>query len=97
MGSSAKVSVVPMNSGITTPHKVDSTIEIETVDLDTALASEDRIDWILIDVENFEVSVINGATKTLEIHSPNIILEADHCGNVKAVKLLLESQKYTYF
>ena len=87
------LSVVPMNSGITTPHKIDSTIEIETVDLDTELASEDRIDWILIDVENFEVSVLNGATRTLEKHSPNIILEADH-GNVKDVKHLLENQHY---
>jgi FkbM family methyltransferase len=88
------LSVVPMNSGITTPHKVDSTIEVETVDLDTELASEDRVDWILVDVENFEVSVLKGAVKTLAKHSPKIIIEVDH-GNVRAVEHLLENQSYS--
>ena len=57
-----------MESGITTiPNRKDlnSTIEIETIDLDTALIMENKIDWLLIDVEGFEVNVLNGARNLL--------------------------------
>jgi FkbM family methyltransferase len=68
IGESKKVlyglSEVPMESGITTASNrkdLNSTIEIETIDLDTALIMENKIDWLLIDVEGFEVNVLNGA------------------------------------
>jgi hypothetical protein len=54
---SYSLSTDPMLSGITIPAGiVNSTIETESIDLITALAMEDRVDWLIIDVESFEVS-----------------------------------------
>lgn len=69
------LSVAPMNSGINPHHEVDSIIESETIDLDSILAMEDRVDWLLIDVEGYEVNVVEGARKVIQRCLPKIIIE----------------------
>lgn len=88
------LSVIPMNSGVTTPHKIESIIETESVDLDTVLASENRINWLLIDVEGFEVNVLMGARTILRKYSPKIIIEADHI-NFEKVNEILKNEGYS--
>jgi FkbM family methyltransferase len=56
-------------------YKSSSSIKIQIVDLDTALAMESKIDWLLIDVNTFEVNVLNGARNILRKHAPKIIIE----------------------
>lgn len=84
-----------MLSGVTiSPDKIQSTIETESIDLDTALSMEYRVDWLIIDVESFEVSALNGARKTLKKHSPKIIIEV-HQHNFDKVNEILTNEKYT--
>lgn len=68
----------PMHSSFipTNNTKIGSVLETESIDLDTALAGEDRVDWLIIDVEGFEAEVLTGAIKTLTEHSPRIIVES---------------------
>ena len=55
------LSVIPIISGIALPAaKLDCTIETGSFDLDTALAMEYGVDWLIIDLEGFEVNVLNG-------------------------------------
>jgi FkbM family methyltransferase len=90
-----RLSTVPMLSGVTiSPDKIQSTIETESIDLDTALSMEYRVDWLIIDVESFEVSALNGARKILKKHSPKIIIEV-HQHNFDKVKEILTNEKYT--
>ena len=60
---------------VTKPAKPNSTIEIETIDLDTALDMENRVDWLLIDVLGSEGNVLNGAKSILRKYSPKILIE----------------------
>jgi hypothetical protein len=85
-----------MESGITTTNGKDlhSTIEIETIDLDTALIMENKIDWLLIDVEGFEVNVLNGAINILRKYSPKIIIEVFH-HNIDKVNEILRNEGYS--
>jgi FkbM family methyltransferase len=74
----------------------------ETVDLDTYLKQEVKIDWLIIDAEGFEANVLNGAKKILRNNKPKIIVEAYKTDEVKdilidegyTVKLLYD--KYYY-
>jgi FkbM family methyltransferase len=89
------LSTVPMLSGITiSPDKVHSTIETESIDLDTALSMEYRVDWLIIDIESFEVNALNGARKILKKFSPKIIIEV-HQHNFDKVNEILTSEKYS--
>ena len=90
------LSAVPMESGIITrPHKdLNFTIEIESIDLDTVLLMENKIDWLLIDVEGFEVNVLNGARSILRKYSPKIIIEVFH-HNFDIVKEILTDEGYS--
>jgi FkbM family methyltransferase len=90
------LSDIPMESGITnTPIKdLDSTIELESIDLDTALIMENKIDWLLIDVEGSEVNVLNGARSILRNYSPKIIIEVFHY-NVDKVNEILMKEGYS--
>ena len=36
---------------------------------------EYRVDWLIIDVEGFEVNVLNGARNILQKYLPKIIIE----------------------
>jgi FkbM family methyltransferase len=68
----------------------DSTAEVETVDLDSMLINEKRIDWLLIDAEGYEVNVLNGATCTLRKHSPKIIIEIQPENRESVNKILID-------
>jgi hypothetical protein len=59
--------------------------------LDTALALENRVAWLIIDVEGYEVNVLNAARSILQKYSPKIIIEAHH---VDKVKEILKSERY---
>jgi FkbM family methyltransferase len=86
----------PMLSGIALSglsEKDRSTIEAETIDLDTALVRENRIDWLLIDSEGYEVSVLNGARNILRKHSPKILIEIQP-QNYNTVKKILMDEGY---
>jgi FkbM family methyltransferase len=81
------LSTVPMLSGISIPAGlVHSTIETQSIDLDTALSMENRVDWLIIDVESFEVNVLNGARIILRKYSPKII---------DKVKEILKNEEYS--
>lgn len=85
----------PASTVITRPDNThSSTIEMESVDLDTALAKENKIDWLLIDVVGFEVSVFNGARNTLRNHSPKIIFESP-IYNYDKINKILTSEGYS--
>jgi FkbM family methyltransferase len=48
---------------------------VNTIDLDSVLLKEDRVDWIKIDVEGHEMDVLEGAMQTIRIHKPKIVTE----------------------
>jgi FkbM family methyltransferase len=77
----------PMESGIISSNDSYTTVEVESVDLDSALAEESKIDWVIIDVEGFEVSVLNGARNTLSKFHPDIIIEVKNLDKVKEILL----------
>ena len=82
---------------ITSPDKFNShvieTMEAESIGLDDALSSENKIDWLLIDVVGFEVNVLNGARKILRMYSPKIIIEP-LTQNVDKVNEILTEEGY---
>ena len=90
------LSDIPMESGIITTinRDLNSTIESESIDLDTALIMENKIDWLLIDVEGFEVNVLNGAINILRKYSPKIIIEVFH-HNIDKVNEILRNEGYS--
>lgn len=69
-----KLAEVPMNSSIT-DSVTDNVIEINGIDLYSILADEEKLDWLLIDVEGYEVNVLRGASKILQKYSPKLIIE----------------------
>jgi FkbM family methyltransferase len=93
---SYRLSVDPQESGVVSAldKETDSIVETECIDLDSALAIEHRIDWLLIDVEGFELDVLNGAKRLLQKHSPQIIFES-HSQDSAGVINLLEKQGYS--
>jgi FkbM family methyltransferase len=68
--------------------------QVECIDLDTALALEDKVDWLLIDTEGYEVDVLTGARSLLQKFSLKIIIEV-HPANVSKVNILLKNQGYS--
>ena len=95
---SYNLSVIPMYSGVNINNNVDSaieTIEIQSIDLDTALSMENKVDWLIIDVEGFEINVLNGARNILKKYSPKIIIEAHHVDKVKDI-LINEGYSITF-
>ncbi len=60
---------------VTKPAKANSALKIETIDLDTALDMENRVDWLLIDVLGSEGNVLNGAKNILGKYAPKILIE----------------------
>jgi FkbM family methyltransferase len=69
-------------------------VETESIDLDTALAMESKINWLLIDVNGFELNLLNGARNILRRHSPRIIIEPKYY-NVDKVNEILIKEGYT--
>jgi FkbM family methyltransferase len=91
------LSQTPMHSGIDNPvreHKTNSFIKVDMVDLDTEISMEGQINWLLIDVEGLEISVLNGARSLLMTYQPNIIIEIFE-PNVAQVISFLNGLGYT--
>jgi FkbM family methyltransferase len=83
----------PMDSGINASKKIETIINIEGIDLDAALIIENRVDWLLIDVEGFEVDVLKGASNILQKYHPKIIIEIASY-NLKSVNVILTVEGY---
>jgi FkbM family methyltransferase len=83
----------PMDSGINASKKIETIINIEGIDLDAALIRENRVDWLLIDVEGFEVDVLKGASNILQKYHPKIIIEIASY-NLKSVNMILTAEGY---
>jgi FkbM family methyltransferase len=91
------ISSAPAFSNISSSNTLDQgtgCVEIESIDLDTALAMENRLDWLLVDIEGFEVNALNGARKTLETLSPKIIVETYH-NHKDEVSTILTNEGYS--
>ena len=85
------ISSAPALSKISSSNTLDqgtACVETESIDLDTALALEDRLDWLLVDIEGFEVSALNGARNILERLSPKIIIETSYNNNDEVNRIL---------
>lgn len=81
----------------------DFQIEIDTLDNLVGTKLPDRIDLIKIDVEGFELRVLEGAIKYLTEHNPVLFIELDNYNlleqsdSAKALISFLEDQRYTCF
>jgi FkbM family methyltransferase len=67
---------------------------VNTIDLDSVLLKEDRVDWIKIDVEGHELDVLEGAMQTIRMHKPKIIIEI-WPRNLEKVKTMVHSFGYS--
>ncbi len=67
---------------------------VDTIDLDSVLSKEDRIDWIKIDVEGHELDVLKGAMQTIRLHKPKIIIEL-LSRNLQRLKTIAHSLGYS--
>jgi FkbM family methyltransferase len=67
---------------------------VNTTDLDSVLLKEDRVDWIKIDVEGHEVDALEGATQTIRVHKPKIIIEI-WPKNMAKIKTMVHSFGYS--
>jgi FkbM family methyltransferase len=88
-------SAAPTTLNNTEGNHRDSNVEVEIIDLDTALFTEDRINWLLIDAEGNEINILNGARNIMRKYSPKIIIEIQP-ENLDAVKkILIEEGPYS--
>ncbi|ROM29264.1 hypothetical protein BK645_09855 [Pseudomonas protegens] len=53
-------------------------VEVKTIDDTFSTLGLDRLDFMKIDVEGFELEVLEGAAKTLQQYKPRVILEMNH-------------------
>jgi FkbM family methyltransferase len=83
----------PMNAKIATDHS-NKVITVNTTTLDLVSAHEEKVDWLIIDVEGSEVGVLNGGTEFFKKFSPRIIIEVDD-SNIVTIHKILEIQGYT--
>jgi FkbM family methyltransferase len=67
---------------------------VNTIDLDSVLLKEDRIDWIKIDVEGHELDVLEGAMQTIHMYKPKIIIEI-WPRNMEKIKTMAHSFGYS--
>ena len=63
------------NSSIVDSGASGDVLDIPVTTLDDELGAIEKIDFIKIDVEGYEVSVLNGARKIIEKHRPAILVE----------------------
>ncbi len=88
------------SSGITVlenvkqPNNNNNTYVVNTIDLDSELLKEDRIDWIKIDVEGHELDVLEGAMQIIQMYKPKIIIEL-MSGNLQKMKTMAHSFGYS--
>jgi FkbM family methyltransferase len=67
--------------------------DVEVIALDEALRNEPQVDIIKIDVEGFEVRVLEGARATIDRHRPIIYVESNQ-RDFAAVCNILEEARY---
>ena len=91
-----KLSQDPPTSGIVKIDKNETVLEMEAIDLDTALSDQNltKIDWLKIDVEGHEVEVLKGSKTTLKKFSPKIIIEMFNKTTIKEAIKILELEGY---
>ncbi|MGX1186648.1 FkbM family methyltransferase [Pseudomonas sp. F-14 TE3623] len=53
-------------------------VEVKTIDETFATLGLDRLDFMKIDVEGFELEVLEGALQTLSKYKPRVVLEMNH-------------------
>jgi FkbM family methyltransferase len=75
-------------------HHDNNIYLVNTIDLDSVLLKEDRIDWIKIDVEGHELDVLEGAIQTIHKHKPKIIIEL-MSRNLQKIKTMAHSFAYS--
>lgn len=63
------------NSSIVNENNTEAVLEINVTTLDIEFATISHIDFVKIDVEGYEVNVLNGAKKIIEKHQPAILVE----------------------
>jgi FkbM family methyltransferase len=63
------------NSNIVNADTYGDVLDIPVTTLDNEFAGINKIDLIKIDVEGYEVNVLNGAIKIIEMHRPAILVE----------------------
>ena len=63
------------NSNIVSGSVAEDMIDIPVTTLDIEFASCNKVDFIKIDVEGYEVSVLNGAVKLIDRHRPVMLVE----------------------
>jgi FkbM family methyltransferase len=95
------LSIRPMESGIASSNKTDSTIEVDSIDLDSMLSAENKVNWLIIDVEGLEVCVLIGAKNLLRKFHPKIIIEVQNYDKVKEILInegySIEHLSYKYY
>ena len=70
------------NSNIVNSNSAKNVIDVQVTTLDNELQSLPKIDFIKIDVEGYEMHVLNGAKKILDKHHPLLLVEV-HPGFLK--------------
>ena len=60
--------------------RVNRTIQVEAQTLDRFMRRQriERVDFIKVDVEGFELDMLRGARRTLRRHKPTVLLEFNH-------------------
>ncbi|CAN5895042.1 hypothetical protein BH11BAC4_BH11BAC4_01090 [soil metagenome] len=88
------------NSSIVSGNVAEDVIDIPVTTLDIEFASINKVDFIKIDVEGYEVSVLNGAVKLIDKHRPVMLIEVHpiYLANYNQSQLdvidFLEAHKY---
>lgn len=70
-------------------------IEVEAIDLDTA--GLDLPDFIKIDVEGYELNVLQGAKWIVEAHTPVVYYEAHESKHLREIYELLSADRYRFY
>ena len=89
-------SIEPKLEGQKWKHKLENSIDVAVIDLDTWCQHNGitKVDGIKIDVEAHEESVLRGAQETMKKYHPLIALETHQTVDCKAIKKLLEDCGY---
>ncbi len=91
--SKARISNVKRNNIGATSLVESSEGDIEINSIDNIVKDIGKVDFIKIDVEGFEIDVLNGAAETLKNWKPKIFIET-FAENKKAVFSILSEYKY---
>ncbi len=83
--------------------QADSDVKVDVVTLDTELCNIDRLDWIKIDTEGYELKVLEGAVEAISKFKPKMFIEFDkqnlvrYGDCVEDIISLLAPLGYTFF